>query len=208
MLATKVLEETNNTSLLKNWVNSIDSIYDYQRSSTLKEVDNLGELLYIIGAVGVERNDLVQEIQTEINAITQSDGTIKGIVDGAERNYYPTALALYGAQKLGIKLNLTTPKIDDQYAKLTWYYDGHQQFSTQIDSQYYPYLGWAFYHSNKYGKLYMLDEIYPLTYEGGYGVGSGKIEEECFISEYYCEQKVSISHIWHASEMFLLLKNY
>jgi len=208
MLAAKVLEETNNTKILEKWVSSINSIYDYQRESTLKEVDNLGELLYIIGATGVKRTDLIDKIKEEINNIKKPDGSISGIVDGITQSYYPTVLALYGAQKVGLGIDLNIPQIDDGYAKLTWYYDGHQQFKTNVDSKYYPYLNWASYHSNGYGRLYMLDEIYPLSYEGGFEVGSGKIEEECFISQYYCEQKISISHLWHASEMFLLLKNY
>lgn len=45
----------DNIDLLKNWVKSIDGIYDYQRASNLKEADNLGELLYIIGASKVKR---------------------------------------------------------------------------------------------------------------------------------------------------------
>lgn len=208
MLATMVLEETNNTNLLKNWVNSIDSIYDFQRSSTLKEADNLGELLYIIGAVGVKRNDLIEEIKAEIKNITQPDGSIKGIVDGRERSLFPTVVALYGAKKAGIKLNLTIPEKDDEYGKLTWYYDNSKNYEMQMKSRPYPYLDWAFYHYDKSGELYILDEIYPLSYEGGSDVGSGPVYEECFVSEYYCGQSLSLSHIWHASEMFLFLKEF
>ena len=205
MLATMVLEHTNNTKILIPWVESINSIYDYSRSKDIKEADNLGELLYILGAVGVERNDLVEEILEEIENLKQDDGSIKGMVDGLEQKYYPTVLAIYGARKLGITLDLTVPQYDDSYAKLTWYYDYKIPTDMNINSKYFPYLNWAFYHYSPYTTLYILNEIYPLSYEADETDSSIKIESECFISEYYCEQKTYMSHMWHASEMFLLL---
>lgn len=35
---------------------------------------------------------------------------------------------------------------------------------------------------------------------------SQTVEKECFISQYYCEQKVYLSHMWHSAEMFLYLQ--
>lgn len=206
MLGTKVLEITNNTQLLIEWVKSIDSIYDYSRSENIKETDNLGELLYIIGAVGVERKDLLKDIKEEINNIKQPDGSIKGNVDGLIQAYYPTVLALYGAEKAGISLDLVAPQYDDGYAKLTWYYNYQIASNNTIHTKYYPYINWAFYHYSPYSTLYILDEEYPLSYEGGDTSTSGRVEEECFISQYYCEKQLYLSHMWHASEMFLFLE--
>lgn len=206
MLGTKVLEITNNTHLLIEWVKSIDSIYDYSRSENIKETDNLGELLYIIGAIGVERKDLIKDIKEEINNIKQPDGSIKGNVDGLIQAYYPTVLALYGAEKAGISLNLAVPQYDDGYAKLTWYYKYTIASNNTIHTKYYPYINWAFYHYSPYSTLYILDEEYPLSYEGGDTSTPGRVEEECFISQYYCEKQLYLSHMWHASEMFLFLE--
>ena len=208
MLATMVLEETNNIYLLEDWVKLIDNIYDNSRDKNINEADNLGELLYIIGAVGVNRDDLVKEILNEINNIKNPDGSISGMVDGSIQKYYPTVLAIYGAKKNNISLDLLPPLNDDGYAKLTWYYDNPIFSKSEQTSEYYPYINWAFYHYSNYGTLYILDEIYPLSYEGGNTNETGKVESECFISNYYCNKNLYISHMWHASEMFLMLNNY
>ena len=205
MLGTKVLEYTNNTDILLPWINSVDSIYDYSRSKDIEETDNLGELLYIIGATGSSRSDLVEKIINEINAIKTEEGYIKGNIDGFIQAYYPTVLALYGADKVGIELELNVPTIDDGYAKLTWYSD-YRIASNQVTvSEFYPYINWGFYHYAPYETLYILDEIYPLSYEGGDTSTPGKVEKECFVSDYYCNQQLYLSHMWHASEMFLFL---
>ena len=205
MLATMVLEYTNNTDLLIPWVKSIKSIYDYSRSKDIKETDNLGELLYILGAVGVKREDLISDVLIEIENLKQEDGSIKGMVDGLEQKYYPTVLAIFGAKKLGITLDLVVPQYDDSYAKLTWYSDYRIATDMNINSKYFPYLNWAFYHYSPYTTLFILNEIYPLSYEADETDSQIMIESECLISEYYCKEKVYLSHMWHASEMFLLL---
>jgi len=207
MLATMVLEKTENTSLLENWVKSIDKIYDNSRHPDIDEADNLGELLYIIGAVDVDRSDLINDILKEIERLKDENKAIGGMVDGAVQKYYPTVLALYGAEKNQISLDLIPPQQDDGYARLTWYYNPIATNMEQTSSL-YPYINWAFYHYSNYGSLYILDEIYPLSYEGGNIEEPGKIESECFISEYYCNRNLYISHLWHASEMFLMLMEY
>lgn len=208
LLATFVLEKTDNINLLKDWVESIDNIYDLQRGKDIYEIDNLGELLYIIGASGVKRDDLISEIVKEVNRLKQADGTINGVIDGFKQSYYPTALAMFGAKKNNIDLGLKMPTVDEGYGRLTWYFDKPELSNQSYDSKHFPYLGWAFYHYNKSGKLYILDELYPLSYEGSDSEDTGRIESECFISEYYCKQKVILTHLWHASEMFLYLENY
>ena len=208
MLATMVLEETKNLNLFENWVKSISKVYDNSRDPSINEADNLGELLYIIGAVGVDRKDLINDILVEINNIKNSDGSISGMVDGTIQSYYPTILALYGAKKNNINLDLVAPTTDDGYAKLTWYYDNPIMSKNEQTSKFYPYINWAFYNYSNYGSLFILDEIYPLSYEGGNTLEPGKVESECFISDYYCERNLYLSHMWHASEMFLFLKDF
>lgn len=63
------------------------------------------------------------------------DGTIYGMVDGSNQKYYPTILAIFGAQKSNIKLDLTLPTVDDGYAKLTWYFSDKPSFATNIDTK-------------------------------------------------------------------------
>jgi len=202
MLGAMVLEKTDNINLLEEWVRHIDKIYDNSRSSDINEVDNLGELLYIIGAVGIEREDLISQIKDEINKIKNSDDTISGMVDGWVQKYYPTVLALYGAKKNNIDIDLKVPEYDDGYANLTWYNKNNVKINNTNESDLYPYLDWAAYHYQNYGALYILDEIYPLTYEAS-STTAGK---ECNFSKFYCERQVCLSHMWHASEMFLYLE--
>ncbi len=204
MLATMVMEYTNNIEIIKPWAMSLNKVYDNSRSIDINEADNLGELMYILGACNIKKGKLVDKIIKEIDDIRTEDNAISGMVDGMIQKYYPTVVAIYGANKMGINLNLTKPVVDDGYAKLTWYTDKIASNNYQ-ESKYYPYINWAFYHYAPYGSLYMLDELYPLSYEGGEAVGDYKIEKECMISEYYCENQVFISHLWHASEMFLYI---
>ena len=205
MLGTKVLEITDNTNILTNWLNDIDSIYDYSRSKDIPETDNLGELLYILGAVSNQRSDLIEDILIEIERIKLPNKSIKGIIDGVEQAYYPTVLALYGAEKLGITIDLKEPNEDDGYAKLTWYYPKKISTNSFYESKLFPYINWAYYHYSNHGKLFILDEIYPLSYESSKDIIEGTVQNECFISKYYCEKGILLSHMWHASEMFLFL---
>ena len=207
MVATMVLEDTDNVHLIADWVKNLDSIYDYARSSEIKEPDNLGELLYMIGATKVDRDDLVEEVLDEIENIRTEDNMIHGNIDSAEQKYYPTAIALFGEEKLGIKPNLSLGNIDDVYGKLTWYYHNPNMIWAQfIDAPLFPYLGWAQRHYTEHGLVYMLDEIYPLSYEAGTPKPGYKAEPYCFISEFYCENVTHISHLWDASEKYLFLK--
>lgn len=208
MLATLVLEETGNVHLLTDWVNSLDSIYDYARSSEIKETDNLGELLYMIGATGADRQDLIDEILEEIDSIKTEDNMISGYIDSFDQKYYPTAIAIFGEEKLGITPNLTLNNIDDGYGKLTWYYDNpNMVWAGFMDSPLFPYLGWAQLHDTTFGNVYILDEIYPLSYEAGEPRPGYKSEPYCFISEFYCVNATHISHLWDASEKFLFLRD-
>lgn len=208
MLVSMALETTNNVSVLNNWVRKLDKIYDNSRSDDIDETDNLGELLYIIGATGVDRPDLIDRIQREIRRLKDENGYISGMVDGQIQTYYPTLLAIFGAKKAGIDVNLSYPINDDAYAKLTWYSDYRVQTNILYSGSLYPYLSWGFYHYSGYGKLFMLDEIYPLTYEGGENSPDYKLDKLCFISDYYCEHDLYISHLWTASEMLLFLKDF
>lgn len=205
MMITMVLENTSNTDLILEWVNGLTNIYDNSRAVDIDETDNLGDLLYIIGATNSDNEALVNKILKEINRLKDKDNHISGMVDGSIMTYYPTSLAIYGGEKLGIDVGLEYPVIDDNYGKLTWYNDHRVESYLLQNDIYYPYLNWAYYHYSGYGKLFVLDEIYPLTYEGGQDYQDSDVVNECFISEFYCRKDIFISHSWTASEMYLYL---
>ena len=93
MLATMVLENTNNTHLLEPWIKTITGIYDCQRSLInndhgcgIKEADNPGELLYMLGAIKNNRSDLINKIIEEVKKKAKN-GLFTGIVDGEEMSF-------------------------------------------------------------------------------------------------------------------------
>lgn len=120
--------------------------------------------------------------------------------------YYPTALALYGAEKLGIELDLNLPDINESYRELTWYYSDDNKLMKNLNfSAYWPYLGWASRHYGAKSNLYILGELYPLSYEKQDGSYRYNSNINKLISKDYYMQGVTVSHLWHASEMFLML---
>ena len=195
-----VLEKTNNEFLIKNWVDNIDSIYDYQNN--MPEADNLGELLYLI-YVTKSDNPIINEIIDEIKKIKNENNYISGYTDGTILSYYPTAIAKFALEKLDIENNLTLPDENDAYTKLIWFYDKNhvEEVTDSID---YPYLGWANYHNNRKNvTLYICDDIYPLSYErnGTYA----KYNELPNLLNNFKKEKISPTHIWDAAEKFLLI---
>ena len=219
MLVTMVLEQTNNTHLLEPWLASVNDIYDCQRAHLngdknclMKEADNPGELLYILGAVKNNRKDLVEKIIKEVKAKAKN-GLFVGIVDNEQMDYYPTSLLLLGAKKNNIDLSnyLRLPETLDLYGSLSWWDKDTPRINIKTyENRLYPYLEWAQIHyhgSGFYGTLHILDEYYPLSYESG--VYDFVPEAQMFISEHYnkIQDPVLLSHTWHASEMFLLMND-
>lgn len=201
MMGAMVLNETNNTDIIKPWVDKIEKIYDEQNGH--KEADNLGELLYLLHVTG-SKNEISKDIIKEIEEIKkQHDGSLAGYTDSMILSYYPTVIAEYASKLSGKDLKLTIPKEYDEYAKLTWYYKDDIQFDGAYDVVNYPYLGWANYNMNNKGQLYILDDIYPLSYEKGAAFANFNLTPE--ILGNYKEQKISPTHVWAAAEQFMML---
>lgn len=197
-----VLEKTNNEFLIKDWIDNIDSLFDYQNK--MPEADNLGELLYLIYATK-SNNPIINEIIEEINRIKSENNSdyIQGYTDGTMLAYYPTAIAKFALEKLNIKNDLKLPSENDAYTKLTWFY--YQNVVNEVtDSIDYPYLGWANYHYNqKNVTLYICDNLYPLSYERN-GTYANYIELPYLLNDYK-KANISPTHVWDAAEKFLLI---
>ena len=196
MLMTMVMENTDNTEIVKRWVDGVTSVYDNMRVS--HESDNLGELLYILYATKSDNNELKDKIIEEINAIKKDDGTIPSDIDALVQAYYPTAIAKFALDKYGIDLGLNVPEKDDGYAKLTWYTDQRVLSDTKLDGSWYPYLAWAEFHYENTGYLNMFNKFYPLGYESAGNEFSD-------VYNMIRNGKVSAPHGWASSEMFLFL---
>lgn len=196
-----VLEKTNNVFLIKDWVDNINSIYDYQNK--MPETDNLGELLYLI-YITKSDNKILDEIIEEINKIKKDNNIsyLVGYTDGAILSYYPTAIAKFALEKLEIENDLKLPE-NDAYTKLAWFYN-KSIVNEVTDSIDYPYLGWANYHYNKKDvTLYICNSLYPLSYEknGTYANYNNMPN----LLNGFKKANISPTHIWDAAEKFLLI---
>jgi len=197
MMASMVLDKTNNLDLIKDWVNSIDEIYDGQNGN--KEVDNLGELLYLLEVTNSD-NLIKKKIYDEVKKI-QNNKSIGGVIDGSYKSYYPTAILLFALDDNN-DLDILLPEYDG-YSEIVWYYDIDKKIDNSIDSKDFPYLGWANYHTNKKGILYNCDNLYPLSYERS--ASKANYSNIPDILDFYKNKRLSPTHLWDASEKFLLL---
>ena len=215
MMAAMVLEETKNTWLFEDWMKQISSIYDCRNklekneSKCVESADNPGQLLYLLGAITNNRQDLINKIRTEVKQKT-IDGEFTGKVDEEEMGYYPTALLINGARKnkieLGYDFNLGK---SDKYLGLTWWLNDYKEAKHgNIVDPMHPAKEWASVHQEPghYGLTTILDEAYPLTFDGE--LTEAEAEEQKLVNEHYSHEKgPRLSSIWHASEMFLMLNN-
>ena len=215
MMAAMVLEETKNTWLFENWMKQIDSIYDCRNKleknepKCVESADNPGQLLYLLGAITNNRQDLINKIRTEVKQ-KAIDGEFTGKVNEEEMGYYPTALLINGGRKnrieLGYDFNLGKP---DKYLGLTWWLNDYKEAKHgNIVDPMHPAKEWASVHQEPghYGLTTILDEAYPLTFDGE--LTEAEAEEQKLINEHYSHEKgPRLSSIWHASEMFLMLNN-
>lgn len=215
MMAAMVLEETKNTWLFENWMKQIGSIYDCRNKlekneqKCVESADNPGQLLYLLGAITNNRQDLINKIRTEVKQ-KAIDGEFTGKVDEEEMGYYPTALLINGGRKnrieLGYDFNLGKP---DKYLGLTWWLNDYKEAKHgNIVDPMHPAKEWASVHQEPghYGLTTILDEAYPLTFDGK--LTEAEAEEQKLINEHYSHEKgPRLSSIWHASEMFLMLNN-
>ena len=216
--AAMVLKETGNISLIKNWVTSINSVYDHARGTKVNESDSPGELLYLISFFPNECKRIKQKIIDEVERIKIKDKKsgkyyISGLVDWKERANYSTKWLIYGMKANGMntsKWEIPDASKDD-YADLFWmdfHKDGtkfhkliwqgkvwaQKTFSSNIIA--FPYLNIArahYYDDSSY--LLLNDVSYPLSWEGNM---AGKKDPH----------DSSFTHVWSAAELFMYLIQY
>lgn len=208
MLGAMVLSKTGNLSLIKDWILNLSEPYDKQNGG-VAEADNLGEALYLISLVSNKDHPLVAKILEEAKKLTVTkDGRtyLSGMTDDLNQSYYQTLLYKYGLSKLKLKDSYTLPKEADSYVSLAWWSKDTITPAPLYDSGNFPYLGWASYHRNQTGKLYLGGGVYPLTYErmGTYADYTGV----AVIDPSFPLMQVSPTHLWHASEVFLYMMTF
>lgn len=200
MMGAMVLDITDNTELIKEWVDRIDKIYDLQNGR--EETDNLGELLYLIHITN-SNNKIKKDVIKEIERIKEeNDNYLAGYTDGRLLSYYPTVIAKYALELSNIELELDIPSYD-YYSSLTWFYEDNIKTNDYYDKINYPYIGWAAYHTSENAVLYMCDDIYPISYEKNGGYANYDLMPKNIT--YYKVIELSPTHVWDAAEKFLFL---
>ena len=204
-LVTMVLKETDNINLIKEWVDNIEEIYDYQNSG-VKETDNLGELLYIISVVNPTNKKLIEKIKKEASNILKENNKkyLTGLTDYKTRELYQNLWYKFGLESLQEKFKYDLKDLEDDYQNLTWWSNYQTKNNKVYDHDYrYPYLSMAEYHKLKQGSFYVTDSLYPLSWEKD--ASEADYQKLSIIGQSYVTNKISPTHSWHASEMLLFL---
>ena len=216
-MAALCLEKTGNTQLLNDWLCSEDSIYDMQNGEA--ELDNLGEMLYMLSFVRKDSNQtLRRQLIKEIEQQTiQKDGLqyLKGHTDGADNAEYQTQILIMALQKNDMEDHFTSAPDDEagDYLDLCWFTQGsnhhrsiarwYKDFRFHYQDSPFPYLQWARAHFYNNNKAPFNNQHYPLSWEKR--GGSAHFEDMRIISEKAVEERICYPHAWTAAEMFLKL---
>ena len=206
-----VLEDAGNIDLIKDWILSIEDIYD--KSNGEDENDNIGEILYLLSLVSDKNNKQVKKILSHVDKIVIKDD--KGIyisnnTDSGLKPSYQTEWLIFGLNKLGIDNNYSYKDIDS-YTNILWFTDYKTKYKNNElkNTSYmkdYPYLS--------YGRRHMLNDdleipisgqLYPLSWE--MNAKKANYKKLHVINDYYVDKKISPTHVWSAAELYFLLKD-
>lgn len=202
------LEKTDNTSLIRKWVLSLNEPYDYNNSGEA-EADNLGQTLYLLSLFQNKSESLISKILEEAKKIEihiPQGKYICGRSDFHEVPVYQTKWLKYGLKKLNLPDPYILPDIQDDYSSLFWW-DFTENYMTGTkdaedgEDDYYPYLGWASDHFHGLKRNAISCHDYPLTWE--INASQAKYEGMGVIDTIFSGIKCSVPHTWHASEVFL-----
>jgi hypothetical protein len=197
-------EQTGNLHVIKNWVLSLDEVYDYNNGEA--EGDNLGQTLFLLSLFTDKNNPLVQKVLAEAKKreiVTDKGKYISGRTDGSERPAYDTKWLKFGLKSLGLHDDYVVPDIDDGYNTLVWWdYKDIEDEKASI-SEHYPYITWAqdHYFGRKNNPISNRD--YPLTWE--INASAADYPKMAAIDEKYVKDHNASPHTWHAAEIFLYL---
>ncbi len=200
-----VLKETGNINLVRNWILGLRDPFDRNNAGEA-EADNLGQALYMVSLVSNQSHPLVKTILDLLPKY--KEGThIKGRSDFAEHPVYQTKWLKYSLNALKLNDPYEIPLVKDSYSPLFWwaYQDAYvkgEGFNKE-STQNWPYLVWAedHFHGEKRGLVGNRD--YPLSWEAH--ASQANYNGMSVLSQAYVDQKLSVPHTWHASEMFLYL---
>ena len=206
-LTCMVLKQTNNTSLIKDWVPTIEEIYDRQNAG-IEEPDNLGELLYILSTQKEINEDLVEKIENEAKRLAESNPNgyyIYGKTDFQDLHMYQNLWYEFGMKSIGRNSKFDLENVlEDIYVSTAWWtnHEAKNDFRKTPDFE-YPYLSTGTYHKRKDGTIITNDNLYPLSWEKNASQAKyDNLKKLNLDLEIY---RVSPLHTWASAELLLFL---
>ena len=201
-----VLKQTNNTDLIKDWVNNITEIYDKQNKG-IEEADNLGELLYILSTQEERNEDLIRRIEEEAEKIASSNEEgyfIKGKTDFGDQFLYQNLWYKLGIESVGriFKFDLSSIN-EDLYSNMAWWSNYNINTKQHIESKEFPYLSYATRHKLDFGTIIVNENIYPLSWE--ITASEANYDNYRGLENEMIQGRISPLHSWAASEFLLWL---
>lgn len=204
-------EKTGNTSLIREWILSIDDPYDHNNGQMEGrpeyEADNLGQTLYLISLFSNSKHAVVPKVMEEIKRFEVQDKDGRYIQGRSDFHYVPvyqTKWLKFGLKSLGMEDPYTIPMIPCDYSALFWW--GYKDKDVKLEgwrSDRYPYIGWARDHFYREKRSPISNRDYPLTWEQAASEADYSGME--IIDSVYVQQRISAPHTWHAAEVFLYL---
>ena len=202
-IVSMVLEKTDNISQIENWILNLDKVYDMQNGE--KELDNLGQVLYLASLTEKRNNAIIEKVQKEIEKNITKEGYLNGITDGSYHPVYQTKWLIYGLKKLGLDYSkYKIPDIIDPYSNLIWFdkFEDNANENIYYSDERWEYIKYAYLHYNK-EKVDFDYKNYPLSLE--YYPSKANYEKMEIINENYYKARLIVPHSWAAAEMYLYL---
>lgn len=211
------LEKTGNIHLIERWLSEEKNVYDMQNGES--EVDNLGEMLYMLSFIPSDSNKTLRNaLMIEIDNQTIRHGSlqyIQGHTDGADNPEYQTQILKFALQKNNLNNGYTNVCNDvaGDYFDLCWFTKGchhsrnigrwYKDLRFNYKDSPFPYLQWARAHYYNNTNAAFNSQQYPLSWEKR--GGSAHFEGMSIISENAVKEHICYPHVWTAAEMFLKL---
>lgn len=159
-ISAMVLKKTNNIDLISKGIDSIKNLYD----SDKKELDNLGELLYLSSLTN--NTKLQNLVINEANKIMKNNNTnyLNGTTNDILASKYQSLWYDFGLKAINKHSNINLQLSNDLYSSITWW-NGQCNNGIQMNPNYeQPFYTWAQKHCVNSSRTYMNKNIYPITW--------------------------------------------
>lgn len=201
-VAAMVLKKTDNIDIIKDWILSIDDIYDTKD----KDVTNLGELLYLLSLVTDKDNDMVKKIIKEADTIKVEDKLGKYLTNSKAIDYpdYQTLWLKFGLSQFNLDLAYDYKKTDN-HTNAFWYTDENvSKLRVIVFNDNDPSLAYEQRHLlGDKASMTLSNQLYPLSWKKA--DTRADYAKLTFLGTYFIKNKIEPTNVLSAAELFLLI---